>query len=203
MTLVIILVTALISIAAFNNADLFNKLKFNAWLIKEKGQGWRFVSYGFVHAGWFHLLINMFVLYSFGTLVERVFQNSFGLGKGLFYYALLYFGGIIFATLLDFRRQKNNPYYDAVGASGAVAAVVFSSIILAPTNSLFIFPIPFPIPAYIFGVLYLIYSAYMGQQNKDNIGHNAHFLGAVYGLIFTVAINPQFFYYFTHQLFGL
>ena len=200
MTLVIILVTALISIAAFNNVDLFNRLKFNAWLIKEKNQSWRFISYGFVHAGWFHLLINMFVLYSFGTLVERVFQSSFGLGKGFLYYALLYFGGIIFATLLDFGRQKNNPYYDAVGASGAVAAVVFSSIILAPTNSLFIFPIPFPIPAYIFGVLYLIYSAYMGKQNKENIRHNAQFLGAVYGLIFTVSINPQFFYYFVHQL---
>lgn len=201
MTLVIIIITALISIAAFNNSELFNKMKFNAWLIREKKQSWRFVTYGFVHAGWFHLLINMFVLFSFGRLVEGVFQNSFGLGKGLFYYALLYFGGIIFATVLDYGRQKNNPYYDAVGASGAVAAVVFSSIILAPTNSLFIFPIPFPIPAYIFGVLYLIYSAYMGKQNKDNIGHNAHFLGAVFGLLFTIAINPQFFYYFVHQLF--
>ncbi|NOU48654.1 MAG: rhomboid family intramembrane serine protease [Bacteroidales bacterium] len=201
MTIAIILITALISIGAFSNHELFNQLKFNAWLIKDKNQGWRFFTYAFVHAGWFHLLINMFVLWSFGRLVEHGFTIIFGFPKGLLYYILLYVGGIIFATLLDFGKQKHNPYYDAVGASGAVSAVLFSSIILAPDNSLIVFPIPFPVPAYIFGILYLIYSVYMGKQAKDNIGHNAHFLGAIFGIFFTIILKPSLFQLFLSRLF--
>jgi membrane associated rhomboid family serine protease len=201
MTIAIIIITLLISVAAFNNLDLFNQLKFNAWLIKDKNQGWRFFTYAFVHAGWFHLLVNMFVLWSFGRLVEQSFNIIFGFPKGLLYYVLLYVGGIIFATLLDFGKQKTNPYYDAVGASGAVSAVVFSSIILAPDNTLLVFPIPFPVPAYIFGILYLIYSAYMGKQGKDNIGHNAHFFGAIFGIFFTIILKPALFQHFLSRLF--
>jgi len=201
MTIAIILITVLISAYSFTNQDTFNKLKFNAWLIKNKNQSWRFFTYAFVHAGWFHLLINMFVLWSFGQLVEQSFILIFGLSKGLLYFILLYVGGIIFATLLDFGKQHNNPYYDAVGASGAVSSVVFSSMILAPDNTLLIFPIPFPLPAYIFGVLYLVYSAYMGKQGKDNIGHNAHFLGAVFGIFFTILIKPILFQHFISRIF--
>jgi membrane associated rhomboid family serine protease len=201
MTIAIIIITALISIAAFSNHDTFNLLKFNAWLIKDKNQNWRFFTYAFIHAGWFHLLINMFVLWSFGQLVEQSFNIIFGFPKGLLYYVLLYVGGIIFATLLDFGKHKNDPYYDAVGASGAVSAVVFSSIILAPDNTLIVFPIPFPLPAYIFGILYLIYSAYMGKQAKDNIGHNAHFFGAIFGIFFTIILKPSLFQHFISRLF--
>ncbi len=202
MTLAIIFITVLVSIAAFSNRDTLNSLKFNAWLIKEKKQTWRFFTYGFVHAGWFHLIINMFVLWSFGRLVEDSFRLIFGFPKGLLNFGLLYLGGIIFATLFDFGKQKNNPYYDAVGASGAVAAVVFASILLAPMNRLLIFPIPFPVPAFIFGILYLIYSAYMGKRGNDNIGHNAHFMGAVFGLIFTLLLEPSLFNHFVYQLFN-
>jgi membrane associated rhomboid family serine protease len=201
MTLSIIIITALISIIAFSNHDIFNQLKFNAWLIKDKNQSWRFFTYAFVHAGWFHLLINMFVLWSFGQLVEQSFTLIFGFPKGLLYYVLLYIGGIIFATLLDFGKHKNDPFYDAVGASGAVSAVVFSSIILAPDNTLIVFPIPFPLPAYVFGILYLIYSAYMGKQGKDNIGHNAHFFGAIFGIFFTIILKPALFQHFISRLF--
>lgn len=201
MTLAIIIITALVSIAAFNNHDTFNLLKFNAWLIKDKNQSWRFFTYAFVHAGWFHLLINMFVLWSFGRLVEQSFTMIFGFSKGLLYYLLLYVGGIIFATLLDFGKHKNDPFYDAVGASGAVSAVLFSSIILAPDNTLIVFPIPIPLPAYIFGILYLIYSAYMGKQAKDNIGHNAHFFGAIFGIFFTIILKPALFQHFISRLF--
>ncbi|MBU1370861.1 MAG: rhomboid family intramembrane serine protease [Bacteroidetes bacterium] len=202
MTLAIIILTVLISIAAFNNAELFQRFRFNAWLIKEKKQSWRFFTYAVLHAGWMHLLVNMFVFYSFGRFVEQAFIQVFGMGQGLLYFVLLYVGGVIFSTLYDYNKQKSNPYYDAVGASGAVAAVLFSSILLAPTNSLFIFPIPFPVPAWIFGLLYLVYSAYMGKKGADNIGHNAHFFGAVFGLVFTILINPEFAQMFIVQMFG-
>lgn len=202
MTYAIIAITVIISFLAFNNSELFQRLRFNAWLIKERKQNWRFFTYALLHAGWMHLLVNMFVFYSFGRFVEQVFQLEFGMGQGILYFVLLYVGGVLFSTLYDFSKQKSNPYYDAVGASGAVAAVLFSSILLAPTNSLFIFPIPFPVPAWLFGVLYLIYSVYMGKKGSDNIGHNAHFFGAVFGLVFTIIINPDFALGFFAQLFG-
>ncbi len=202
MTIFIIAATAIISVLAFNNVALFRRLSFNAWLIKEKGQHWRFITYGLVHAGWLHLIINMFVLYSFGRMVERSFMMLFGTAKGLIYFLLLYVGGILFSTLLDFGKHKGNPYYEAVGASGAVAAVLFSSILIAPKMSLFVFPIPMPIPAWIFGLLYLIYSAYMGKRAQDNIGHYAHFVGAVFGLVFTIILKPVLLTYFLTQLAG-
>ncbi len=202
MTYAIIAITVIISFLAFNNSELFQRLRFNAWLIKERKQNWRIFTYALLHAGWMHLLVNMFVFYSFGRFVEKVFQLEFGMGQGILYFVLLYVGGVLFSTLYDFSKQKSNPYYDAVGASGAVAAVLFSSILLAPTNSLFIFPIPFPVPAWLFGVLYLIYSVYMGKKGSDNIGHNAHFFGAVFGLVFTIIINPDFALGFFAQLFG-
>ncbi|MDN5350980.1 MAG: hypothetical protein PWQ54_2376 [Bacteroidales bacterium] len=202
MTWAIIAVTVIISFLAFNNPELFQRLRFNAWLIKERKQNWRFFTYALLHAGWMHLLVNMFVFYSFGRFVEQIFQLEFGMGQGILYFVLLYVGGVLFSTLYDFSKQKSNPHYDAVGASGAVAAVLFSSILLAPANSLFIFPIPFPVPAWLFGILYLIYSAYMGRKGSDNIGHNAHFFGATFGIVFTILINPDFALGFFAQLFG-
>lgn len=182
--------TVIVSLMAFSNPDLLNKLKFNAWLIKHKKQGWRFFSYGLVHADFLHLFINMYVLYSFGGIVEQILGLHFGM-QGFLYYGLLYVGGVIFSTLFDYGKHKDDPYYNAVGASGAVSAVVFASILLYPGGSIFIFPIPFSIPSWIFGILYLIYSAYMGRRAKDNIGHNAHFSGAIFGIIFTVILLPE------------
>ena len=199
-TFIIIAVTLIISFLSFSNAELFDRLKFNAYLIKSHHQGWRFVSYALVHAGWAHLLINMYVLYSFGGFVEKSYQAYFG-PKGLLYYGMLYLGGILFSTLWDYGKYKNDPYYNAVGASGAVSAVVFSSILLNPGSSIFIFPIPFPLPSWIFGILYLIYSAYMGKKGTDNVGHNAHFWGAVYGLVLTIILVPGVLQAFFSQFF--
>ena len=202
MTVLIIIVTVIVSLLAMQNAGIFHRLSFSPWLIREKGQGWRFVSYGLIHAGWMHLAINMFVLYSFGRQVENGFQVIFGPEKGWLYFFLLYVGGILFSTLYDYGKYKNDIYYNAVGASGAVAAVLFSSILLSPNSSLIIFPIPIPIPAYVFGIIYLIYSMYMGKKGQDNIGHNAHFYGALYGLIFTAIVVPNVVKMFIAQLFG-
>jgi membrane associated rhomboid family serine protease len=189
LTFIVIAVTVIVSFLAFNNLRLFDQLKFNAYLIKERNEGWRFFSYALVHAGWAHLLINMFVLYSFGAFVEEALKDLFG-SRGFLYYLMLYVGGVLFSTLWDFGKFKNDPYYSAVGASGAVSAVVFASILLNPGSSIFLFPIPFPLPSWVFGIVYLVYSAYMGKKGIDNIGHTAHFWGAVYGIALIIVLVP-------------
>jgi membrane associated rhomboid family serine protease len=199
-TYLIIGITVVVSIIAFQRRDIFNQLKFNAYDIKVYKKYYRFLSYGLVHADWMHLFINMFVLYSFGDIVSQFFDYHFGI-KGNVYFVLLYMGGLAFSTLFDFGKYKNDPYYNAVGASGAVAAIVFSSILLYPSGKIFLFFIPIGIPSPLFGVLYLAYSVYMGKKGTDNIGHNAHFWGAIYGLIFTIAIKPEFFTLFIRDIF--
>ncbi len=200
MNLILLIVTVVVSILAFSNNELFGKLVFNAYKIKYGKENWRFFSYALVHSGWLHLIVNMWVLYSFGDIVEKTFTFHFGL-KGSFYYLLLYVGGVLFSVLYDFGKQKENIYYNAVGASGAVSAVVFSSILIFPTGGIYLFPIPFAIPSWMFGILYLVYSAYMGKNSNDNIGHNAHFYGAVFGVVFTIIAVPGVLSEFIHQLF--
>ncbi len=200
MTLLIIIATVVVSAMAMQNPALFHRLSFSPWLIDQRRQGWRFLSYGLIHAGWMHLAVNMFVLYSFGDQVEEAFQMLFGRPKGLLFFFLLYVGGILFSTIFDYGKHRRNAYYTAVGASGAVASVLFSSILLMPTASLIVFPIPIPIPAWLFGILYLIYSVYMGKKGNDNIGHNAHFFGAVFGLLYTILLKPELISLFLAQL---
>ncbi len=197
----IIAITIIVSVLAFYNPGIGDRLRFNAYAIKHYKEGWRFFTYGLVHAGWVHLFINMFVLYSFGRMVEQVFSMLFGI-KGIFYFLLLYIGGILFSVLFDFRKYKEDPYYNAVGASGAVSAILFSSIIINPTGKIFLMFIPIPIPAAIFGILYIIYSAYMAKRGGDNIGHSAHFWGAVFGVAFTIIIKPELAIHFWNQIFG-
>lgn len=198
----IILITFIVSIVAFNDSSLFDKLRFNAFDIKYNKQPWRFLTYGFLHVDWMHLLVNMFVLYSFGELVFTYFKIFFGL-KATFYFIILYAGGIVFATIADFKRYKDNVSYNAVGASGAVSAVVFSSIILHPSGSMYLLFIPFAIPSVIFGIIYLIYSAKMAKKANDNIGHSAHFWGALFGIIYTIVLNPNLANRFLDELFQM
>jgi membrane associated rhomboid family serine protease len=200
MTLLLIAITVLISLVALSRIDVFDKMKFNAYLIHHNKEWYRFLSYGLIHADWMHLFINMFVLYSFGSIVEELFHHFFDL-KAYIYFPLMYIGGIGFSTLFDFGKYKNDIYYNAVGASGAVSAVVFSSIILYPVGKIFLFLIPVGIPAPLFGLIYLVYSAYMARRGTGNIGHSAHFWGAIFGVVFTIAMKPKFFTLFWEQLF--
>lgn len=199
MILIIILLTSVISFLAFSNRMLFDRLKFNAWYIHHDREWYRLFSYSLVHADWGHLLINMFVLWSFSSVVMQFFDRDFGQVAG-YYFLLLYIGGVLFATLWDFAKNRKNIYYNAVGASGAVAAVVFASIILNPNGRIFMFFIPIGIPSWLFGIFYLAYSVYMGKRGQDNIGHNAHFFGAIFGIIFTLLINPDYLRLFYNQL---
>jgi membrane associated rhomboid family serine protease len=199
MILVIILITGAVSFLAFSNRNLFDKLKFNAWYIKHDREWHRFLSYALLHADWTHLLINMFVFWSFSSVVMQYFERDFGQMASV-YFLFLYIGGVVFSTLYDFAKHRDDIYYNAVGASGAVAAVVFASIILHPDGRIFFFFIPVGIPSWLFGIIYLVYSAYMGKRNMGNIGHNAHFWGAIFGIIYTMIINPDYIKMFYRQL---
>ncbi len=192
MTFIIIFLTSAISLFALANMQLSDKLRFNAYLAKHSNQWYRFFTYAFVHADWMHLMVNMFVLYSFGRIVEMFYKLNFGV-KGILYFIMLYIGGIMFSVLASFGKHKDDFGYNAVGASGAVSAVVFASIIFYPTGKIFLFFIPIGIPAFIFGIIYLVYSAYMANRNVGNIGHDAHFWGAIFGAMFTVTLKPTLF----------
>ncbi|HPT13494.1 MAG TPA: rhomboid family intramembrane serine protease [Bacteroidales bacterium] len=203
-TLIIIVATTLVSVWAFSNNDIYRRLAFNAYDIKHFRNGHRFLSYALVHADWIHLMINMLVLYSFGRAVESYYSMFWGT-KGVFYYLLLYIGGTVMSTTPAYAKHKDDYTYTAVGASGAVSAVVFASIIFDPLNRIYLFMIPVGIPAVIFGVLYLAYSWYMAKRNIDNIGHDVHFWGAVFGFFFTIALKPALALYFFNtvkSLFG-
>ena len=199
-TLILILFIVLISAFAFKQKDIMAQLQFNAYQIIHRHQYYRMLTHAFIHANWEHLIVNMIVLYSFGTAVEHYFQQYFGT-IGSIYYLVLFFGSVIFSSLLSLYKQRNNPYYNAIGASGAVSAVLFTAIFFDPWSNIYFFGI-LPIPGILFGGLYLYYSYYMSTKKSDNIGHDAHFLGAVFGFFFPVILQPSLFLDFIKVLFG-
>lgn len=198
-TLLLIAVTAIVSFMAFSNEQLFDKLRFNAYYIKHHRQWYRFLSHALLHADLAHLAINMLVLWSFAGVVMTFFGRDFGQLATVVFLGL-YVGGVVFSSVYDYFKHSDDIYYSAVGASGAVSAVVFASIILYPDGRIFLFFIPIGIPSWIFGILYLTYSAYMGKRGGSNIGHNAHFWGAIFGIAYTIIINPDYLPAFFRQL---
>jgi membrane associated rhomboid family serine protease len=200
MTFLIILVTSIFSIMALNKPELMYKYQFNPYQVLNRKQWYRLFSYAFIHANWVHLAVNMFVLFSFGRIIEFYYNYYFG-DKWIIYYLTLYTGSVVVSNLYTLIKQKDNYYYNAVGASGAVSAVVFSSILFEPMSKILIFGV-IPVSSIIFGILYLIYSIYMSKKNVDNIGHDAHFLGAVFGFLFPILIKPELFNIFLFKIFG-
>jgi len=199
MTTILIIITAFVSIAAFNRPDLMEKLQFNASKVYHKKEYHRLVSHGFVHANWEHLIVNMIVLFSFGRAIEMYFEYAFGRPSNA-YFLLLYFGGMIASNLYALYKHRNNYYYNAVGASGAVAAILFGAIFFDPWNKIYFFGL-LPIPGIVFAILYLAYSYYMSRKGTDNVAHDAHFLGAVYGFLFPVLLDSRLFEHFIDKLF--
>ena len=149
-TLIIILLTAAVSILCFTRTLNINALKFNAYDIVHRGQWYRMLSYGFVHGGWGHLIFNMLTLYFFGTVVERYFCSGFGDVNGVILYVVLYVSAIAVSTVWDLVKYRNDYNYSAVGASGAVSAILFASILFEPKMGIYIYLIPIPVPGYIF-----------------------------------------------------
>ena len=201
MTLIIVAITAIVSIMAFNNSKLYYKYIFNAYQVIHRKEWYRIFTHALLHGNWPHLIINMLVLFSFGSGLERYFGHFFGVNSALLL-GILYISAILISSVYSLYKEKDNPYYNAVGASGAVSAVVFASIFFAPLNKVYFFGI-LPIPGIVFAGLYLGYSYYMSQSNaQDNIGHDAHFYGAVYGFIFPLLVDPNVYNVFINQLFG-
>jgi len=200
LTILIIVLTSLFSIAAFNRPELMYKYNFNPYQIIHRKQWYRIITHAFLHANGEHLIINMLVLYSFGTAIDYYFYQYIG-SNGALLFLGLYFGGIIASSLYSLIKEKDNYNYSAIGASGAVSAVTFASIFFAPLSKIY-FMAFLPIPGILFGVLYLAYSYYMGKKSMDNIGHDAHFWGAVFGFVFPVMVKPGLLMHFFQQLFS-
>lgn len=184
-TLVIIIITALISIWAFSNEKIMNDLIFYPPAITEQNQYYRFFTCGFIHADYAHLIFNMISLYFFGPFVESAFQQWFGLlGMGLF--ILFYLSALLVSLWPTYSANKHNRYYRSLGASGAVSAIIFAGLMLSPTSSLYLFFIPVAIPGFVFGPIYLLITYYMDKKGGGNINHSAHLWGALYGLAFII-----------------
>ncbi|MBN2742333.1 rhomboid family protein [Breznakibacter xylanolyticus] len=186
--ILIIAAIGIVSVYGFSNADIVYKLQFNAWQIIKKKEYHRLISHALVHGGWMHLLLNMFVLYSFGQGIIMLFNMYFpGFGTALF--VVLFISAIPISSLYSLQKEKNNYHYNAIGASGGVMAVVFTSVFLEPYHLIYVYFIP--VPAILFGIIYLIYTKIMANRNQDNIGHDAHFWGALYGFVFPLIIEPK------------
>lgn len=189
-TQLIILFTAIVSIAAFSIASFKDRLLCKPYLIKEKNQWYRFFTSGLIHADWEHLLFNMLTLYLFGQTVENHISTErlFGI-DGKLAYLLLYISALPISLLSTYWKYNKNPRYASLGASGAVSAVLFTAILFDPTIKIGLFILPPIIPGFVFGPLYILLSSYLGNRGKDNINHAAHISGALYGVIFIVVAD--------------
>jgi membrane associated rhomboid family serine protease len=191
-TIIIVAITVIVSILALRDERLERKLIFNPYIIHRRREYWRFLSAALIHGNYLHLGLNMFVLYQFGSSIEKQFDVVYGNNKWLeaLYYLGLYIPGAILSGFYSFEKNKNNIHYNALGASGAVSAVVFAYIGVVPTQNFWLLG-ALPVPAFAYGILFLIVSWVMARKGQDNIGHDAHFFGALYGIMYIFIIQPS------------
>jgi membrane associated rhomboid family serine protease len=181
--LLIIIANVLFSMKGFDDYAFLDKYKFQVGRVKGD-EKIRMLTSGFLHVDWMHLILNMYVLYAFGNIITSILGNI--------PFLIIYFGSLLAGSLYTLHYHKNEPYYSAVGASGAVSGVVYCSILLVPDMQLLLF-FAIPIPGYVFGVGYLLYSIYGMKQQLGNVGHAAHLGGAIGGFVLTLVLNPLLF----------
>lgn len=198
MVTILIIVTVLLSLLAFTSKEALGRMIFNPYIIHEQKEWWRFVTSGFIHADWMHLLVNMFVFYSFGQATLESYKFAFE-ERAYYFFLLLYFGGMIIAGISSYKKNYENPDYNALGASGAVSAVVFAFILFEPMRNLYLFA-ALPIPGILFGALYLVYSYYEAKRAAGHVNHEAHFWGAVFGFTFTLVMKPDLIFGFYNSI---
>ncbi|GAA0892428.1 rhomboid family intramembrane serine protease [Fulvivirga kasyanovii] len=197
-TLILVIITVLTSLYAWNNQDILRKWIFNPYSVNEYGQYYRFITSGFIHNDFIHLLFNMLVLWMFGEQVEYIFAAIYGVaGKAIF--VALYILGIIVSDIPTYLKHKDHAYYNALGASGGVASVLFSFILFAPAQKLYLYGI-IGLPGIVWAALYILYSAYMGKRQGDNINHDAHLYGGLFGIVFTILVYPKVISHFIGEL---
>ena len=198
MTTYIVAATCILSIIDLQSKPVFDKLIFNPYTVQYKDDWYRLFTSGLIHANWPHLFINMFVLYSFGSTVEEYYKFFFG-ALGTYYFLLLYIGGIVVSILPTYYKQRENPDYNALWASGAVSSVLFTFILFKPLQPICLYGV-FCLPGIVMGLAYLGYEFYMDKKGKDNINHGAHFWGAVFGVALTIFLKPSIAEYFMEQV---
>jgi len=192
-THIIIGITVLVSLMAWSQPNLMASWIFSPYHINQRKQWHRFVTSGFLHADYLHLIFNMVSLHFLGAYAEEGFFSKYGIDFYRYFFVLFYLSAIVVADIPVYFKQRNNPGYRALGASGAVSAVVFMAILMQPDMKLIIFPIPVSIPGIVYAILYVLYSAYMSKNARDNIGHDAHLYGSLYGLVFVGVMMPERF----------
>ena len=186
---IIIAITVLISLQANKKNQLTQKLLYIPFRLKENNEYYRLVSHIFIHADISHLAFNMISLYFLGSTLEHSLIDIYGFNLGACYFLILYFLGAIFASLPSFLKHQDNPAYRSLGASGAVSAVLFAAILWDPSMLLGIMFLPFPIPAYIFGPIYLAIEYFSMKRGGTGIAHDAHLGGAIFGILFVLLLN--------------
>lgn len=213
-TYALLAIIVVFSIVCFNDRKKMEKYLFHPYSIYHNKEHYRFLSHAFIHGDTMHLLFNCLALYSFGlhleqsllpTLYSETFYDDPDTKLGEILYLVLYTGGIYAASLTEYFRNKNNPAYSSLGASGAISAVVFCSIILDPQTRIGFFFIP--MPGWLGGLLllglsYVLLRKKRAGTHQDNVSHEAHFWGAIYGIIFVLVLKPSAFKHFVTQIFG-
>jgi len=198
-TLVIIIITSIISYQAFNNPNLKLKLIHNPYRVKHQKEYYRLLTSGFIHANFTHLIFNMLTFFFFGPVVENILMQLYGNILGGVLFVVFYLISIVVSDISSVIKYGDTPAFNSLGASGAVSAVLFFSILFDPLRELLLYFI-LPIPGFLLGAMYLIYSYFEGKRMADNINHNAHLYGAIAGIIFAVASYPRVIMRFIEQV---
>lgn len=199
---ILIVIIVITSVLAFRVRKIFVLLDLSPFRIIQNNEYYRIFSHAFLHADYIHLGVNMVVLWSFGQSVESIFSSLETYGyissayPNLIFLILLGIAGSTVSTII---KHRKDPTYSAVGASGLVSAIVFTHIFFQPMEKIY-FYFAIPIPGLVFGILYLLYSSYMGRKNKDNINHDAHIWGAIIGFLFPLIMNPKLINHFIENL---
>lgn len=188
-TLFLVILSGFLSFRAFNDENLFQRLKHHPYSVYNNKEYYRMLTSGFIHGDWMHLIINMYVLYEFGNIVEEKYIQLFNPIYGRVLYLLMYLVVLVISDIPSFRKHKNNPAYASIGASGAVSGVLFTYVLFFPWSWLGLFFV-IPIPAIVFGVLYLAYSSWAARKMDDRIDHSAHFAGAIAGMFIMIMLYP-------------
>jgi membrane associated rhomboid family serine protease len=200
-TIILIAINVLMFLLTDNNATLKNKLIMWPYGVKRTHSYYRFISSGFLHADFMHLFFNMFTLYFFGKNLELIL-NYYAIG-GNWAFLGIYFGALIVSDISSYFKHNDAPSYHSLGASGAVAAIVFATIVFSPWSSIYIYG-ALKISAAVYAILFVIYCIYMGKKNMDNINHDAHLWGALFGLACTLVLigifKPAYFELILDQL---
>ena len=184
-TIGLIIANVIFSMVGFSNAAIVDKTIMWPYRVARENQYIRFITSGFLHADWMHLIFNMFTLFFFGIGLEHYF-GMYGLGGNISYLSL-YFLGLIISDIPSYIKHKNDYNYRSLGASGAVSAVVFATIVFSPWSPIYLYG-ALKISATVYAILYIFYCVYMGKKSGDNINHDAHLWGSLFGLAFTLIL---------------